>query len=164
MTRGLGQGAHRIRSLDVNARSATCVICGPTRVRPKKTKSGMYRFRCVNALRPWRKNADYTYRRFKGERCERCGFVAEHPCQLDVNHRNGNHSDHSTENLETLCANCHRLLTELAGHSIRMPVANATKAISPELLLLPRNRIRRSNVCPVDVVPEVIVSPRSVTT
>lgn len=43
--------------------------------------------------------------------CERCGFVPEHPCQLDVDHIDGNHQNNSIENLQTLCACCHRLKT-----------------------------------------------------
>ncbi len=30
---------------------------------------------------------------------------------MDVHHVNGNHSDNRLENLQTLCANCHRLVT-----------------------------------------------------
>ena len=43
--------------------------------------------------------------------CERCGFIPEHPCQLDVDHVDGNHQNNSIENLQTLCACCHRLKT-----------------------------------------------------
>jgi len=49
------------------------------------------------------------YRKHKGATCERCGFVPEHPRQLDVHHRDGNHKNEAVENLQTLCANCHRL-------------------------------------------------------
>jgi hypothetical protein len=43
--------------------------------------------------------------KFKASSCERCGFVAEHPQQLDV-HRHRL----PIEERETLCANCHRLV------------------------------------------------------
>lgn len=43
--------------------------------------------------------------------CECCGFIAVHRCQLDVDHINGVHDDNRPENLQTLCANCHRLKT-----------------------------------------------------
>lgn len=49
------------------------------------------------------------YRKGMGVSCERCGFVAVHPAQLDVHHKDLNHSNNEKENLETLCANCHRL-------------------------------------------------------
>ena len=47
----------------------------------------------------------------KKDRCEHCGFVPKHPCQLDVDHvipRRNEGSD-DPNNLQTLCANCHRL-------------------------------------------------------
>ena len=32
-------------------------------------------------------------------------------CQLDVDHIDGNHNNDEEVNLQTLCANCHRLKT-----------------------------------------------------
>lgn len=55
------------------------------------------------------------HKQFKKTRCERCGFLPEHVSQLDVDHKNGNHFDDSPENLQTLCANCHRLKTATSG-------------------------------------------------
>lgn len=49
------------------------------------------------------------YRAYKGDLCEDCGFVPKDPCQLDVHHIDGNHSNNDPLNLKTLCANCHRL-------------------------------------------------------
>lgn len=43
--------------------------------------------------------------------CEHCGFVALHPCQLDVDHIDGNRDNNNPSNYRTLCANCHRLKT-----------------------------------------------------
>lgn len=45
------------------------------------------------------------------DKCVRCGFVPEHMCQLDVDHIDGDHSNNDKDNLQTLCANCHRLKT-----------------------------------------------------
>lgn len=42
----------------------------------------------------------------------RCGFIPEHPVQLDVDHIDGNGRNDDPENLQTLCANCHRLKTQ----------------------------------------------------
>lgn len=65
---------------------------------PRKNKAGIQ-----NHL--WRvKNVKKTY-------CESCGFIAKDPCQLDMDHINGNHKDNSLSNIQTLCANCHRLKT-----------------------------------------------------
>lgn len=42
-----------------------------------------------------------------------------HHCQLDVDHIDGNHSNNKLSNLQTLCANCHRLKTHLAGDTLQ---------------------------------------------
>lgn len=55
----------------------------------------------------------FKYRKFKKDVCEECGFVPVHPCQLDVDHVDGNHKNDDPSNLRTLCANCHRLKTYL---------------------------------------------------
>lgn len=49
------------------------------------------------------------YRGHKEMLCASCGFVPFDPCQLDVDHIDGNHQNHDADNLMTLCANCHRL-------------------------------------------------------
>lgn len=53
------------------------------------------------------------HRRFKKEKCENCGFIPLHRCQLDVDHIDGNNSNNDPNNFRTLCANCHRLKTFL---------------------------------------------------
>lgn len=62
---------------------------------------------CYDAKRktPWKKQ--------RGKECEFCGFTPVHPCQLDVDHKNGDKKDNREINLQTLCANCHRLKTFL---------------------------------------------------
>ena len=48
----------------------------------------------------------------KGKYCIKCGpDVKYHLVQLDVDHIDGNNKNNSKENLQTLCANCHRLKT-----------------------------------------------------
>lgn len=49
----------------------------------------------------------------KKDHCERCGFIAEDPCQLDVDHKDGDNANNDPSNYQTLCANCHRLKTKL---------------------------------------------------
>ena len=53
------------------------------------------------------------YTRYKKSTCEVCGFIPVHRVQLDVDHINGDRSDNKESNLQTLCANCHRLKTYL---------------------------------------------------
>lgn len=50
-----------------------------------------------------------VYRQHMADACERCGFVPVVSAQLDVHHRDGDHANNVPENLETVCANCHRL-------------------------------------------------------
>lgn len=57
------------------------------------------------------------YLKFKGKKCNKCGFEG-HPVQLDVNHKDGNHQNNDPTNFETLCANCHRLVTYQLRHGI----------------------------------------------
>lgn len=54
------------------------------------------------------------YRRFKKDICENpsCNFEAIDSCQLDVDHIDGNRNNNDSSNLQTLCANCHRLKTK----------------------------------------------------
>lgn len=49
------------------------------------------------------------YRQFLKDHCERCGFLPVDAIQLDAHHRDGDHANNTTDNIETLCANCHRL-------------------------------------------------------
>jgi hypothetical protein len=58
------------------------------------------------------------------DRCQRCGFAPEHPCQLDIDHRDGNHKNDDPTNLQTLCANCHRLKT-LVDRQLRSALTTA---------------------------------------
>ena len=52
-------------------------------------------------------------RRAKGNKCTRCHFIPEDLIQLDIDHIDGNRQNNSPDNLQTLCANCHRLKTKL---------------------------------------------------
>lgn len=79
-------------------------------------KKKVQRWRERKAARQARKFWGHDkYRRYKKDHCEKCGFVAQHPCQLDVDHVDGNGLNHDPSNLQTLCANCHRLKTQVAG-------------------------------------------------
>lgn len=54
---------------------------------------------------------DIRLKGYKKESCEACFFVPIHPCQLDVDHIDGDRNNMDLSNLQTLCANCHRIKT-----------------------------------------------------
>lgn len=58
-------------------------------------------------------NRRIGYAIHKKDICEKCGFIPEHTCQLDVDHIDNNKLNNDISNLQTLCANCHRLKTHL---------------------------------------------------
>ena len=108
-----------------------CVDCkknlAKTTGAPKKDGSRYYQSRCMGCInaknhgrrrgvrKPWQRSAATQYKKYKKSYCEApgCGFVALHPHQLDVDHIDGDHRNHDPANLQTLCANCHRLKTAL---------------------------------------------------
>lgn len=59
------------------------------------------------------------YMMYKKDTCDRCGFIPEDRCQLDVDHIDENHNNNKLKNLQTLCANCYRLKTITYYNSIR---------------------------------------------
>lgn len=92
-----------------------CVICNSNLRRLKCTKpdgAKIYHTKC-SGCSPYKKKqrqyGDYNKKHY----CDFCGFVAVDLCQLDVDHIDGDHENNSTDNLQTLCANCHRLKTKL---------------------------------------------------
>ena len=60
-----------------------------------------------------------AYRKHKKESCAFCGFIAIHACQLDVDHIDGDRDNNDPNNLQTLCANCHRLKTHVNKDHLR---------------------------------------------
>ena len=45
----------------------------------------------------------------KKNKCEKCGFVPEDKCQLDIVYKDGNKKNKIKSNMKTYCANCNRL-------------------------------------------------------
>jgi hypothetical protein len=94
-----------------------CKTCG-------KNESHLFRVKNPEYSRSWAENnqdkkkaahQNYRYRKFKKNECELCRFMAVDMCQLDVDHIDGDHLNDDPLNLQTLCANCHRLKSRLAG-------------------------------------------------
>ncbi len=82
--------------------------------------SKRYRRKCIRCgTNPERYKRVYLKRRkylkYKKDYCEDCGFKPKDPCQLDVDHIDGNKKNNHPSNLRTLCANCHRLKTKMHG-------------------------------------------------
>lgn len=94
---------HKLLLKNPAKRFGICVVCGPVRLKKKQ-----HGWSCRN------KYNEYRSRHYKNKKphCEICGFVAEHRSQLDVDHIDGNHDNNESSNLQTLCANCHRLKTQ----------------------------------------------------
>ena len=75
--------------------------------------------RCIHESRSTRLNCNRNHiLKHKKAFCEDCGFVAVHPCQLDVDHIDGNRANDDPVNFRTLCANCHRLKTHINGDNL----------------------------------------------
>lgn len=93
-----------------------CKKCGVYPVHPNgKSKLGYtkWRTRCSKCSGMGKIKKENSYRFHKKTYCELCGFIPVNKCQLDVDHIDGNHNNNSINNLQTLCANCHRLKTFL---------------------------------------------------
>lgn len=64
----------------------------------------------------------------KENKCEVCGCAES----LELHHINGNHQDNRLENLQILCANCHRKTDNFRGKGIRAHKAASDWFISDE--------------------------------
>lgn len=113
----MGQWKHR-KPEPPNVRGF-CVIC-KNNLQKKVSNKEKYRPICSpcdkslyqsKKVKPLKIKA-ISYRYYKKDYCERCGFVPEDSCQLDVDHIDQDHSNNDPSNLQTLCSNCHRLKTK----------------------------------------------------
>lgn len=115
-------GKHVFKKLEPVSVQGVCLACGKNK-QTQKAK-GVYRPLCRpchekrHGMTPawkYKKPTSGTrgtrYKAHKKDHCEKCGFVAEHLCQLDVDHVDNDRTNDNPSNLMTLCANCHRLKT-----------------------------------------------------
>lgn len=101
--------SHRLSSIDPLGRRATCAKCGPVPI-CRGGKGGEWMCSRHRAIHRKRTRQRRRIQALNGTRsCSRCGFEASHPAQLDVHHRDYDHSNNDPKNLEVICANCHRL-------------------------------------------------------
>jgi len=109
---------HKLSDINEAERTATCTICGTTKIKLRDSKNPLSsRYRCRTVYKRNVIKNQYPYAVHKKDTCEQCGFIPEHISQLDVDHKDGDRWNNDPENLQTLCANCHRLKTHLAGDS-----------------------------------------------
>ena len=93
-----------------------CKVCNlrhGEKVGVKRDGSPKYRRKCSQCHGSGNHNGNRGKLKYKKKFCEFCGFKAVHPCQLDVDHIDGNSLNNNPDNYQTLCANCHRLKTLL---------------------------------------------------
>lgn len=108
---------HRLSDISLIDMDAICKVCGPVKIKPRYrlTKSGKMMYRCRKKWMQYEKKRPnrrgFPYRKYKKDYCESCGFIPQYQVQLDVDHKDGNNKNNSVDNLQTLCANCHRLKT-----------------------------------------------------
>ena len=93
-----------------------CIECNKNVQTLRQTIKGVkiYRATC-SSCHSKKYRSKFKYKSHKKDTCESCGFKAVHSCQLDVDHIDGNHNNNKLSNLQTLCANCHRLKTITNG-------------------------------------------------
>lgn len=103
----MGKHIHRLSDKDFDARTAVCSNCGPVVLQIIGNS-----YQCQIAYRSlraqYKKDRSGRPLKAKEDHCERCGFEGL-PCQLDRDHIDGDRTNHEPENIQTLCANCHRL-------------------------------------------------------
>jgi hypothetical protein len=109
-------GGERLRK-GTQFERGVCVQCEkrPQKQNGKKNGQTIYKPRCQRCDQLKFGNYKRPHKKHKKDHCESCKFKALHSCQLDVDHIDGNNKNNSLDNLQTLCANCHRLKTIVNG-------------------------------------------------
>lgn len=64
-------------------------------------------------MRRHNENRGKKHRASKLNPCCKCGFVPVDGCQMDIDHIDGDRTNNNPENKQLLCANCHRLKTQV---------------------------------------------------
>ena len=113
---------HKLLNKNESSKTAWCIACNSeVEIQFNKRKNRAGSWRCAPAHKlhnaKHRRPNNYKYRFAVKSSCEFCGFIPVEMCQLDVDHIDGNHNNNDISNLQTLCANCHRLKTFLQTRS-----------------------------------------------
>lgn len=108
---------HRLTNVDSVRKLADCSECGPDiNIRPNHKRKGVTYWRCSVKYRSVKDQIERPWTKYKKSYCEwegGCDFKIQHPCQLSVDHIDGNRYNNEPENLQTLCLNHHSLKTQL---------------------------------------------------
>lgn len=104
----MGKHVHKLVDKDFVAKTATCAVDGQVKIKVYGNT-----WRCEVAYHQYQRRLRIertgTPLDLKTDTCVACGFVAEDLIQMDLDHINGDRTDHRPENMQTLCSNCHRL-------------------------------------------------------
>lgn len=101
---------HVITNVCEKTKTGHCAFCGWVNVAQKIQKNKYKYWSCDNYKGNQNKKVKF-HRKMKKDKCEVCGFKPEHLCQLDIHHINEDHYDDRPENMQTVCCNCHRLIS-----------------------------------------------------
>lgn len=88
-----------------------CSLCNISLVKSNgKSKHGFTKWHkyCTGCAKAFY-DKKFGYRLQKKNKCDRCGFVAEDKCQLDIVYKDGNKNNKNKNNVTTYCSNCNRL-------------------------------------------------------
>jgi hypothetical protein len=109
---------HKLSEVNEEERTGMCSVCGPTKLKMRdKSKPISGRYRCNTVYKFNQMKTRSPYHTYRKDHCEHCDFKPVHISQLDVDHIDGDRFNNDPANLQTLCANCHRLKTHLSGDS-----------------------------------------------
>ena len=110
---------HSLSEINQELRTAICSVCGLTKIKLRNSKALSLggKYKCKSVYTKARNKSIYPYIVYKKDYCQHCDFKPVHSSQLDVDHIDGDRWNNDPANLQTLCANCHRLKTHLSGDS-----------------------------------------------
>ena len=98
----MGKWMHRLTEIDIVSATAKCQECGTVRIISKPRNYGKRGWVCQKA----KQQRNHKSAKKNGKRKF---YGRAYPCQMDIDHIDGNHKNDNKENLQALCANCHRL-------------------------------------------------------
>lgn len=102
---------YKYKMLTTQPSRPMCSHCDFALAKPNgKSKHGFQKWHryCVDCAKAIYNNR-FSHLQHKKSNCEKCNFVPEDKCQLDLVYKDGNKNNKTKRNLLTLCANCSRL-------------------------------------------------------